>query len=250
MKKKDCGIYYIQNKITNQLYIGQSKTLRFRKNRHFSKLRNNKHYNEHLQCSFNKYGEENFDYGIIQYCSESELDELEIAYINLFNVKRHGFNMCDGGYSGGWKKEYAHINLSSFNRRGERMFKLTYNNQIIRSNDKSFLEYLLQKYFDEQGYLKPDYCFEDVKNESKQRMAINKIDNARIVKRGMSNGRIRYSLKYGGKTIKNSIYKEFLEFLISTFFDKNKILKKDISIEDVKQVRWYDVRKGFESSSA
>lgn len=88
MKTKNCGIYYIQNKITKQLYIGQSKTLILRRNRHFSHLRKNKHHNSHLQNSFNKYGEKNFEYGIIQYCKEEELDELEIAYMNLFNVKK------------------------------------------------------------------------------------------------------------------------------------------------------------------
>ena len=54
MKTKNCGIYYIQNKITKQLYIGQSKTLRLRRNRHFSHLRKNKHHNSHLQNSFNR----------------------------------------------------------------------------------------------------------------------------------------------------------------------------------------------------
>ena len=110
----NCGIYYIQNTITNQIYIGQSKRLKERKQNHFSKLRKNEHANPYLQNSFNKYGEEHFEYGVIQYCNKSDLDELEIAYMNLFNVKRHGFNMSDGGHRGGYKKEYAHIKLSSF----------------------------------------------------------------------------------------------------------------------------------------
>ena len=123
MKKKEdknSGIYYIQNKITSQIYIGQSKRLNERKIDHFAKLRRGNHENPHLQNSFNKYGEENFEYGVIQYCDELKLDGLEIAYMNLFNVKKHGFNISDGGHNGGHKKEYAHIRLSSYNRHNSR----------------------------------------------------------------------------------------------------------------------------------
>ena len=91
------GIYYIQNIITKQLYIGQSKNLKKRKRRHFSELRNKSHPNRHLQQSFNKYGEKNFEFKVIEYCNPSMLDELEIAYMNLYNVKKHGFNITDGG---------------------------------------------------------------------------------------------------------------------------------------------------------
>ena len=93
----NCGIYYIQNKITKQLYIGQSIRLKERKQKHLFDLRNNKHQNTHLQNSFNKYGEENFEYGVTEYCEPSQLDELEIAYMELYNVKKYGFNICDGG---------------------------------------------------------------------------------------------------------------------------------------------------------
>ena len=91
------GIYYIQNIVTKQLYIGQSKNLKKRKRRHLSELRNNSHPNKHLQQSFNKYGEQNFKFKVIEYCDSSMLDELELAYMNLYNVKEHGFNINDGG---------------------------------------------------------------------------------------------------------------------------------------------------------
>ena len=243
MKTKNCGIYYIQNKITKQLYIGQSKTLRLRRNRQFSHLRKNKHHNSHLQNSFNKYGEKNFEYGIIQYCKEEELDELEVAYMNLFNVKKYGFNLSDGGHNGGYKKEYAHISLSSFNRHGQRMYKLTYNGQIIRSNNKSFLEQLLEKYFDEQGFLKEDCSFEDLKKEAHNNMSNKLIKNARIVKKGFHYDKQNYCLKYNDCEIKTSVHKEFLEHLLHSFFDENKLLKKDFTIDDVKQARLFDVRR-------
>lgn len=50
-----------------------------------------------MQNSFNKYGEDAFEFGVIEYCNPDKLDELEIAYMNLYNVKINGFNICDGG---------------------------------------------------------------------------------------------------------------------------------------------------------
>lgn len=42
---------------------------------------------------------------------------------------------------------------------------------------------------------------------------------------------------------KTSVHKEFLEHLLHSFFDENKLLKKDFTIDDVKQVRLFDVRR-------
>ena len=97
MRTIESGIYYIQNIKTNQIYIGQSIHLTERLKDHFNKLRKNKHHNKHLQNSFNKYGEENFVYGIMEYCKPDKLDEMEIAYMNLFNTQKTGFNILDGG---------------------------------------------------------------------------------------------------------------------------------------------------------
>lgn len=93
----NCGIYYIQNTKTSQLYIGQTKDIKRREREHFRKLKSNSHVNTHLQNSFNKYGEDCFKFKVIEYCEPSELDDLEIKYMALFNVQSTGFNICDGG---------------------------------------------------------------------------------------------------------------------------------------------------------
>lgn len=94
---KNCGIYYIQNTKTNQLYIGQSIDLNRRKREHIHNLKSNSHVNTHLQNSFNKYGESFFKFDVIEYCDPSDLDDLEKKYMALFNVQNTGFNICDGG---------------------------------------------------------------------------------------------------------------------------------------------------------
>ena len=93
----DIGIYYIKNKANNKYYIGQSQDLQRRKREHQYHLRTNTHVNIYLQNSYNYYGPENFEFGILEYCQKEKLDELEIYYIDKFNAQTEGYNICDGG---------------------------------------------------------------------------------------------------------------------------------------------------------
>lgn len=69
-KRTVAGIYKIINKINNKYYIGSScnciGAYGNRKGSHFSRLRRNKHKNPHLQNAYNKYGEKNFQFIIIE----------------------------------------------------------------------------------------------------------------------------------------------------------------------------------------
>lgn len=71
------GIYGIKNKVTGKIYVGQSVNIPDRWTRHRYQLRHNIHFNDHLQRSFNKHGEVNFDFVVLKYCDVSELDEAE-----------------------------------------------------------------------------------------------------------------------------------------------------------------------------
>ena len=74
---KVSGIYCIENKINNKTYIGSSKNLYQRLLKHFALLRHDKHENAHLQSAWNKYGEENFEWFILEFCDTSILTERE-----------------------------------------------------------------------------------------------------------------------------------------------------------------------------
>jgi len=87
------GIYKIINIITGDFYVGQSLSLRARKSQHFSKLRKNKHSNQHLQNSFNNHGEEKFEFSVILYCEEFELTRYEDLIKN--SNKDHCYNIRD-----------------------------------------------------------------------------------------------------------------------------------------------------------
>ena len=91
-----CGIYKIENLIDKKIYIGSSVNLRNREYKHFWMLNKNKHDNQHLQNSFNKFGENSFKFEILEECDEQSLIERENHYINQnkSNNQEFGYNMA------------------------------------------------------------------------------------------------------------------------------------------------------------
>ena len=111
-------IYSIVNKINNKAYIGQTIQINLynRIRKHFSLLRNNSHPNIKLQNAFNKYGENNFYYFPLCECLPSELNELEIKYIKLFDTFKTGYNMTEGGQGIISKEAQLQNKISNQNR--------------------------------------------------------------------------------------------------------------------------------------
>lgn len=93
------GIYKITNTINKKVYIGQSIDIENRLKTHIRLLNTNKHYNNHLQSSWNKYTEASFIFDIIEYCSQETLDEKEKYYIALHESSKYhkGYNLTEGG---------------------------------------------------------------------------------------------------------------------------------------------------------
>ena len=90
----------------NKKYVGQSIDVNCRLRKHFTKLRNGKHENRHLQRSFNKYGEETFKSYILEECSQEELNDREKYWIEKIKAYEKGFNLTIGGYGiNGWKAD-------------------------------------------------------------------------------------------------------------------------------------------------
>jgi group I intron endonuclease len=93
------GIYKITNIDNNKVYIGQSKNVIGRLLRHKLSLIRNKHFNKHLQSSWNDYGESKFTFTIIEQCNINDLDKREIYWINYYNFYNgnYGYNKTLGG---------------------------------------------------------------------------------------------------------------------------------------------------------
>lgn len=100
MTAKIIGIYCIRNKINDKRYIGRSLEMQRRWEMHRKELNSNTHKNDYLQNAWNKYGEDNFEFEILELCEADRLDELEIHYIKkygTFNNKEKGYNLQSGG---------------------------------------------------------------------------------------------------------------------------------------------------------
>lgn len=85
------SIYQITNKVNNKRYIGSAKNFLNRKNKHLYELRKNNHKNIYLQNSYNKYGEDKFEFKIIE---DVELENLIIREQWWLDNLKPEYNIC------------------------------------------------------------------------------------------------------------------------------------------------------------
>jgi len=113
-QQEEAGIYKIVNIINGKTYYGSSIQLSTRISNHKVCLRNNNHENKYLQNAWNKYGEENFRFEIVEIIdvnnlsiSESikKVQSKEQEYLDLYHTYEvnKGYNI-DKIASGGREK--------------------------------------------------------------------------------------------------------------------------------------------------
>lgn len=91
-------IYYIKNNLSGRMYIGQTTgTLTDRMHAHFQG-------STEIDRDLKALGKDNFTWGIIDECTEDELDEKEIYYINKYDTYYNGYNNTLGGRLSGVNK--------------------------------------------------------------------------------------------------------------------------------------------------
>lgn len=89
------GIYAFLNLITGMFYIGSTKDFYKRYHSHKSLLNNGKHDNSYFQRAWNKYGQLNFIFVILEYVEDvNKLEEIEQKWLNYTQCyERHiGYN--------------------------------------------------------------------------------------------------------------------------------------------------------------
>lgn len=95
------GIYRIRNLVNGKMYIGfTNMNFGDRRDCHFACLRNNYHFNHDLQNDFNKYGESNFVFEVVEEIESDDIlkyQEKEIYYISLYDTVKTGYNYTVGG---------------------------------------------------------------------------------------------------------------------------------------------------------
>jgi len=96
MTTKKSGIYKITNSSNGKIYIGSAYNLSNRFSVHRYTLRNNKNKNKHLQAAWNKYGEQNFIFEIIELVDIGTLLQREQYWIDNFTPfkKEIGYNIA------------------------------------------------------------------------------------------------------------------------------------------------------------
>lgn len=94
-------IYKITCSVNNKCIIGQTRNPISKRWAHYrNELKRNNHYNSYLQKAWNKYGESNFVFEILdEVYFENSLDNLEIFWIKFFDSTNpsKGYNLESGG---------------------------------------------------------------------------------------------------------------------------------------------------------
>lgn len=98
------GIYIITCVTSSHSYIGQAKDIRKRLREHlmgfnyYVKNHSNVYReNDHLLKAWQKYGETNFIFDILELCDINKLNNREMYWISYYNTFEHGYNMTPGG---------------------------------------------------------------------------------------------------------------------------------------------------------
>ena len=96
------GIYVIKNKKNDKKYIGQTRDLEERRRGHLyaSRIGGN---NTYLYKAIRKYGIDNFEFEVIEFCKEEDLDRREIYWIEKLGTFGGGYNLTYGGTNGSSK---------------------------------------------------------------------------------------------------------------------------------------------------
>ncbi len=89
------GIYCIENMNNNKKYIGKSIDVKKRWQQHRRDLKKRKHRNIHLQNSWDLYGEDSFNFYILEKCEPEDLFLEELYCIKIFKTTndKFGYNM-------------------------------------------------------------------------------------------------------------------------------------------------------------
>lgn len=101
----ESGIYRIRNLKNEKSYVGRAVDLERRKFQHFKALKTGASHNSHLQNSWNKWGEENFLWEVLEICDADSLMIREARWIEELDScnPQRGFNMKIESGDGTWR---------------------------------------------------------------------------------------------------------------------------------------------------
>ena len=87
-------VYKIVNLTNGNKYVGSALRVKHRWNDHTKLLDENRHHSQRLQHAWNKYGKENFQFSIIEYCDREVMLIREQHWIDALGAfGKRGYNM-------------------------------------------------------------------------------------------------------------------------------------------------------------
>lgn len=97
VNNKISGVYEIKNILNNHRYVGSSININYRFNQHLYYLNKGNHHSAILQRAWNKYGEDKFEFNILEICEpiKDTLLFIEQKYLDL----NPEYNICRQAYS-------------------------------------------------------------------------------------------------------------------------------------------------------
>jgi group I intron endonuclease len=76
------GVYQIRNMVNGRLYVGSAVRIWSRWTIHRRQLNRGTHHSVVLQRAWNKYGEDSFDFSVLEFCDLDRLIEVEQSFID------------------------------------------------------------------------------------------------------------------------------------------------------------------------
>jgi len=121
------GIYWIRNKINNNIYIGSSINIRQRIGNHRRELKHNISPHRLLQNAVNEYGLKNFSYRVLITCHPDMLFWYEQQFIDQWHPEYNTWTKADSStgfrFSEESKKKMSSSQLGNKNGIGNQNFK-------------------------------------------------------------------------------------------------------------------------------
>jgi len=219
------GIYKILNKTNGKVYVGQSVDIKERRDAHFEALRSGRHYNSYLQKSFNKHGEKNFHFEVIE--ETDDLDEREIYWISIFksNDPKFGYNLNSGGKKFTMndlvrKKISASLKVFHLNNEGKSLLSEKFKGKNNPFYGKTHKKKTIEKILESRKWYKHSA-------EIKQKMSVSRSgeNHPNFGKKFSDDWRKKLSESHKGQEPGNKIQftKEQIKEIIAMFKDGEKL---------------------------
>ena len=121
MNERITGIYKIVNTVNGHMYVGSATNIKVRWRKHKSDLKRSNHHSQKLQRAWNKYGEEAFEFSVIEECEPIKEIILgrEQFWIDYYKAcDNHNYNVAKvaGSCAGCKATEETRKILSEINR--------------------------------------------------------------------------------------------------------------------------------------